>query len=392
MTQVADLRSAPTTDHLRDALADVLGGAGPTPWVRDEISASWARSAASGLVPDRLETPFDGDLDSDGLLVRAARPVMDQLAIDLAQAPVAVLLTNDQGHVVDRRVADPHLRGRLDAISLAPGFVYGEERIGTNGIGTALAQRKPTAVAGGEHFADALTTMACAGVPITDPRCGRVLGVIDLTSLAADSSGLMLPFATRAAREIEQRLVDASGFSERMLLQRFLHERRIAKGPLVLITPRAMITNAAAEGLVKAEDEMVLQEWATRPLPTTGEPITHITLGGGAIVAVRAEPLIDGGSRVGALLRLDPVAGAGGGARQRRADRPTFGWESLTSTERRIVDLVAQGQTNRQAAERLFLSHHTVGFHLRSIFAKLGVNSRVEVTRLAVERGASFGT
>jgi DNA-binding CsgD family transcriptional regulator len=50
-----------------------------------------------------------------------------------------------------------------------------------------------------------------------------------------------------------------------------------------------------------------------------------------------------------------------------------------------VVELVAQGLTNREAGERLFLSHHTVGFHLRSIFSKLGVNSRVELTRLAVE-------
>jgi DNA-binding CsgD family transcriptional regulator len=50
-----------------------------------------------------------------------------------------------------------------------------------------------------------------------------------------------------------------------------------------------------------------------------------------------------------------------------------------------VVELVAQGLTNREAGERLFLSHHTVGFHLRSIFSKLGVNSRVELTRLAIE-------
>jgi DNA-binding CsgD family transcriptional regulator len=47
-----------------------------------------------------------------------------------------------------------------------------------------------------------------------------------------------------------------------------------------------------------------------------------------------------------------------------------------------VIDLVAQGLTNREAGERLFLSHHTIGYHLRSIFTKLGVHSRVELARL----------
>ena len=44
---------------------------------------------------------------------------------------------------------------------------------------------------------------------------------------------------------------------------------------------------------------------------------------------------------------------------------------------------VASGLTNRQVAERLFLSQHTVNNHLRHAFAKLDVTSRVELARLA---------
>jgi DNA-binding CsgD family transcriptional regulator len=58
------------------------------------------------------------------------------------------------------------------------------------------------------------------------------------------------------------------------------------------------------------------------------------------------------------------------------ADRPAFGWDSLTDTERRVTDLVAQGLSNRQVANRVFLSTHTVAFHLRHIFWKLGITSR----------------
>src|SRR5438270_2326318 len=56
---------------LRGALAALLAGCGVPSQVRDQIGASWQRSAASGLRPDHLQVPFDPDVDRDGLLVRA---------------------------------------------------------------------------------------------------------------------------------------------------------------------------------------------------------------------------------------------------------------------------------------------------------------------------------
>jgi DNA-binding CsgD family transcriptional regulator len=54
--------------------------------------------------------------------------------------------------------------------------------------------------------------------------------------------------------------------------------------------------------------------------------------------------------------------------------------------ERAVCDLVSQGLTNQQAADQMFISVHTIAFHLRQVFRKLSVSSRVELTRLAVER------
>ncbi|MFJ4880459.1 AAA family ATPase [Streptomyces sp. NPDC088745] len=61
-------------------------------------------------------------------------------------------------------------------------------------------------------------------------------------------------------------------------------------------------------------------------------------------------------------------------------------WPELTAAETRVVRLVARGLTNRQAAEHLSLSPHTVGSHLRRAFTKLDLTSRVELTRLARHR------
>ncbi|GGK24963.1 helix-turn-helix transcriptional regulator [Streptomyces camponoticapitis] len=69
---------------------------------------------------------------------------------------------------------------------------------------------------------------------------------------------------------------------------------------------------------------------------------------------------------------------------RRAASRPSSGWESLTLAERRVALLIAQGHTNRSAATELVVSPSTVGTHLRSVFAKLGISSRVHLTRFVL--------
>lgn len=68
-------------------------------------------------------------------------------------------------------------------------------------------------------------------------------------------------------------------------------------------------------------------------------------------------------------------------ARRARGERkrPRHGWASLTPTELQVVALVAEGLTNPQIAERLFMSRSTVKTHVEHVFAKLGVRRRSEL-------------
>ena len=66
-------------------------------------------------------------------------------------------------------------------------------------------------------------------------------------------------------------------------------------------------------------------------------------------------------------------------------ERDETGWEAMTDSELAVARLVAQGLTNREVAEQLFVSPHTVSSHLRSIFAKLEVNSRLALARIAAD-------
>ena len=67
------------------------------------------------------------------------------------------------------------------------------------------------------------------------------------------------------------------------------------------------------------------------------------------------------------------------------------GWASLTDAERRVVSWVARGMTNLSIAEELHLSRHTVDAHLKHVYVKLGIHSRVELTVLAMQHPVHRG-
>jgi DNA-binding CsgD family transcriptional regulator len=76
------------------------------------------------------------------------------------------------------------------------------------------------------------------------------------------------------------------------------------------------------------------------------------------------------------------------GVRRRLASerRPANGWAAMTESEVAVVQLVASGLTNKEVAERLYISPHTASGHLRHAFEKLGINSRVALTRIVAEQ------
>ena len=91
----------------------------------------------------------------------------------------------------------------------------------------------------------------------------------------------------------------------------------------------------------------------------------------------------------GAALSTDEaIAYAQRGRGERK--RPSSGWESLTPTELDVVRLVAEGIPNKDIATRLFVSPRTVQSHLRHVYNKLGVTSRVQLAQEAARSRNSF--
>ena len=245
---------------------------------------------------------------------------------------------------------------------------------------------------GQEHFADALTRLACAAVTVTDPATGRVIGVVDVTCAADDASPLMLPLVKRAAWEIGQRLLDDSSAEERILQEHFLRARRTSKGPVLALSQRTMLVNGAATGIVEPADRELLWDSVLRSLASAQQQPFPVPLANGRQIVIRCEPILDGIRPVGVLIR--PLTGTartrGAPPRRNTATRPAYGWSSLTDTEVAVAQLVAQGLTNREAAAHLYLSPHTIDYHLRQLFQQLDVRSRVELTRAILRRQAEL--
>ena len=83
-----------------------------------------------------------------------------------------------------------------------------------------------------------------------------------------------------------------------------------------------------------------------------------------------------------ALSTEEAIAYAQRGRGERK--RPATGWASLTPTELDVVRLVAEGIPNKDIATRLFVSPRTVQSHLRHVYNKLGLTSRVQLAQEAV--------
>jgi transcriptional regulator of acetoin/glycerol metabolism len=259
--------------------------------VREPILASWWRSRDWKVAADRVELSYVRDPNLDTALTRNAVPVLRNLHEHLGGQPISVILTDAAGVVLSRMTADRDLERRLDSVQLAPGFSYAEERVGTNGIGTALEGGQPAHVFGHEHYAEDLEIFGCAGVPINDPLTGKLLGVVDLTCWRKDADALLVALAKTTADQITSALLNDSTARESRLLQEYLRACRHTSGIVLAVSSDMVMMNDSARQVLDPGDQAAVLGHAAEVLASRRSGAVTVTLPTGTRARVHCRPL-----------------------------------------------------------------------------------------------------
>lgn len=229
----------------------------PRNLVAEPILRSWDRCARSGLDAEArpsLEPLTAAALrarqERHELLRRISRPELESLRVEAGGTGSVVILAEAGGLILDS-LGDAGFAARAAQVSLQPGVAWDEGRCGTNAIGTAIVERRPTVVHGGEHFFAAQGFLSCAAVPLLDPR-GELLGVLDLTGHAEVPHLHALGLVRLAADQIEHRQFE-EGFEDCDVL-RFHRDRALLgtarEGVLVFRGDRLVAANRHGLALV----------------------------------------------------------------------------------------------------------------------------------------------
>jgi sigma-54 dependent transcriptional regulator, acetoin dehydrogenase operon transcriptional activator AcoR len=274
--------------------------------VRQEIIASWRRCQVVGVAAHSEDVPYRPEFERPNRLLRAAGPVIDRLADQMEGGPVSILLADSDAQIIDRRAGGRELALALDRASVCPGFLYAEEFTGTNGIGSALEERKPFAVSGAEHFRENLQEFTCIGSPVRHPITGAVEGVLDVTCRVDDAHELLKPVVLAAVREIESRIYADASRREQMLLEHFLRASRRATTAVLSLNEVVVMANTAASVLLDVSDQAMLWDWACRALGTGDECVSEIRLARDVVVQARATRVGERGAMAGVLVEMRP--------------------------------------------------------------------------------------
>ncbi|MDO9414794.1 helix-turn-helix domain-containing protein [Pararhizobium sp.] len=213
------------------------------------VAASWRRCMTlHGLAPEEMRTPmrlsdaeFRQARERSGELIEEAEEELDRLFSSVGKAGCCLLLTDEHGVALERRGAvgdDKDFRG----VGLWSGTLWSEASVGTNGIGTALADERAVIIHRDEHFLTRNTGLSCATSPIRDHR-GRIAAAIDISTCRHDAGEMAMSILSQAVRDAAAR-IEANLF------------RRAFVGARILLVPAG---GKSAPALIAVDrDDLVL--------------------------------------------------------------------------------------------------------------------------------------
>lgn len=154
--------------------------------MRPEITNSWRHCYQLGVDPygsvnhlylDQYELKII--LDEKRNLLNVTRKVITDLSNFIAASGFIVMLSDERGYILEV-IGDKEAMAYASKYNLIKGAGWAEEMVGTNGIGTALAIKRPIQVSGAEHYCKKNHFWSCSAAPILENN-ENIIGALQIS-------------------------------------------------------------------------------------------------------------------------------------------------------------------------------------------------------------------
>jgi sigma-54 dependent transcriptional regulator, acetoin dehydrogenase operon transcriptional activator AcoR len=354
-----DPRQSPSSRARLERARERFLGGGEIEGVSPDIARSWQRARdVYGVDPRLAQAPL---VPPDELAARRARDETLEVAAPIL-ADFAARLA-ERGHLLAFLDADGcllSLGGNLRAaargagVNFCPGASWREQAAGTNGAGTALAERRPVEVFAAEHYAEAGGAWTSAGAPILAPGAADPVGVVEIRgpwelhdpqaivaagAIAAvvegrlrgirDARDELVRYALRAARATGDALLAVDGRG-RLLAANDAARRRLGLDGELPAEVRERLVQGL-RGSAAPQDELAL-DW-----PGAGDDRPRVVW----------SPVTHGERRIGAVVRVLPGLASRAvraGVRPRAGPTTRYGFQDILGGSARLLAATALAQ------------------------------------------------
>ena len=295
----------------------VLAGGSPPVRPRGVVARSWSRVLDLGLDASRTNAreplPF-----AEVARRRRQSPLslvvdeLRQVLVSVADASSFLVVVTDADGIILWREGSARVRLRADSLGFMEGARWTEATVGTNAIGTALAEAAPVQLFSAEHFEQAQHPWYCTAAPIHHPVSGDLLGVVDVSGPALTLHPVIGALVETAVKLAESRLWRHHEQRLERLRQSARPVLATVHGPVLLVDDHGWVAHQsgiaardrvempradrlmAVPGLGLCAPERLGEGWLVRPRETRDDVVADLDLTAAPVLRLRtsAEPWV----------------------------------------------------------------------------------------------------
>jgi hypothetical protein len=291
----------------------VIAGGRPPVRPRGVVARSWSRVLGFGL--DASSSNARQPLSFAEVERRRRQSplslVVDELRqvlVSVADASSFLMVVTDADGIILWREGSARVRLRADSLGFMEGARWTEATVGTNAIGTALAEAAPVQLFSAEHFEQAQHPWYCTAAPIHHPVSGEMLGVVDVSGPALTLHPVIGALVETSVKLAESRLWRHHEQRLERLRQSARGVLATVHGPLLLVDDHGWVAHQsgiavrdrvevpradrliAVPGLGLCAPERLGEGWLVRPRETREDIVADLDLTGPPVLRLRSHP------------------------------------------------------------------------------------------------------